>query len=299
MFFLFIFIVIGLGVFFLIADGLCTAAVKKARKRLEAYKPKELQLSSGTVTYVDRGKGDVILSIHGICGGFDQGLDTAFHLTSNYRVIAPSRFGFAGSDLPETPGVKEQARVFAELLDKLDVDNVYILAASTGSTVAIRFALDYPDRVKGLIMYSPTAPSADKPRHYAKYIGLPRFILSDYGMWLLSLFFKPLLSIERTAVYIMLPFSERRSGIINDAEVTNPDMARNYDEYPIEELRTPTLIFQARNDKLSKYKLIERSVRRFPDCKFVVFDKGGHMLSVCGEEIAKEETAFFNRFSEN
>lgn len=47
----------------------------------------------------------------------------------------------------------EQATAYVELLDKLGIDRVYLLATSAGGSVAIRFALDYPERTKGLILY--------------------------------------------------------------------------------------------------------------------------------------------------
>jgi len=292
-----IFTAIGLGLFFLIADSMCNSSVKKAKKRLEAYKHKEINLSSGNVTYLDRGKGDAILSVHGICGGYDQAFETARPLLPGHRIIAPSRFGYLGSEMPADSSPKEQAKVFAELLDSLEIDQVYLLAASAGGTVAIRFALDFPERTKGLILYSSAAPYKAKPKRYPKYAGPPAGACNNLGMFLFSLYFKPALSIEREEIYAMLPISERRSGILNDATVTNPDMAKNYDEYIIENISAPTLIFQAKNDKMSRFKLMEKSVHRFPDSKFVVFDKGGHMLVGCSKEINEELNAYFEKTS--
>ena len=294
-----IFTAIGLGLFFLIADGMCSKDLKKSNKRLETYKHKEAEFSSGKVTYVDRGKGDdVLLSIHGLFGGYDQGFDTARPLVSSYRVIAPSRFGYLGSDMPADKAPKEQAKVFAELLDSLEVEQVYLLAASSGGPVAIRFALDYPERVKGLVLYSSFAPFTEKPKRYKKYIGPPAFNCSNYTMYLASLFFKPAMSMEREAIYAMLPIADRRDGIINDASVVNPDMAKNFDEYPIEEITVPVLVFQAKNDKIAKYKPMEKGVRRFPDHTFITFDKGGHMLDECGKQIMEELKGFLKKIAD-
>jgi pimeloyl-ACP methyl ester carboxylesterase len=295
-----IFTAIGLGLFFLIADGMCNRAVKKAKKRLETYKHKETQLSGGTVTYIDWGKSkaDAILSIHGILGGYDQGFETARPLLSGHRVIAPSRFGYLGSEMPKDPSPKEQARVFAELLDTLEVDQVCLLAASSGGAAAIRFALDYPERTKGLILYSSAVLFAEKPKHYPKNIGPISVACNNLSMFLMSLYFKQVLSIEREEIYTMLPINEKRSGIINDARVTNQDMAKNFDDYIIENISVPALIFHTKNDKLSKFKLIEKGIQRFPDCKFVVFEKGGHMLEGCGKEIGEELKEFFDILSD-
>jgi len=79
------------------------------------------------------------------------------------------------SDTPDNPTPQEQAKAFVELLDNLGIDKVYLLATSAGGTVAIRFALDYPERTKGLILYSTAAPLIDKPESYQEYQGPPSF----------------------------------------------------------------------------------------------------------------------------
>jgi len=293
MFFIPIFTAIGLGLFFLIADRVCSREVKKSYKRLEKYHHKEIELSGGNLTYAESGKGETILSVHGITGGYDQGLDTAGHLVSGYRVISPSRFGYLGSDLPDDAGPKAQAKVFAELLDSLGIGQVCLLAASAGGTVAIRFALDFPERVRGMILYSTTAPFAKKPKHWPKYAGPPASVCNNFGMFLASLFFKPIMNMCRETIYTMLPIAERRDGIINDATVTNPDMAKNFDDYPIEDIEIPVLIFQAKDDKMTKHSHIAESARRFKNCRLVVFEKGGHLLDCCGPEIDAEEREFF------
>ena len=42
--------------------------------------------------------------------------------------------------------MKEEVQACVELLDKLGIDKVYLLATSAGGSIAIRFALDYPER---------------------------------------------------------------------------------------------------------------------------------------------------------
>ena len=44
--------------------------------------------------------------------------------------------------------------------------------------------------------------------------------------------------------------------------ITYPDMARNFEDYPIEDLQIPTLIFHAKDDKLARYNDTERAWRR-------------------------------------
>ena len=179
-----------------------------------------------------------------------------------------------------------------ELLDKLGIDKVHLLATSAGGSVAIRFALDYPQRTKGLILYCSAMPPVEKPEKYAEYAGPPPFLCNDYVMFLLSPMFEPIMGMEPSTIYSMLPINDRKVGVILDASVTNPDMARDFGEYPIEDLQVPTLIFHAKDDKLASYADAERAVARFPNCTFISFESGGHLLTGHGEEIKEAVSDF-------
>jgi hypothetical protein len=42
--------------------------------------------------------------------------------------------------------------------------------------------------------------------------------------------FEPLMGMDFDTIYTMFPMDERHDGTVNDAAVTNPDTANNYDE---------------------------------------------------------------------
>lgn len=271
---------------YLIIQGIrCSITAKESKERLADYEAKTVSLSYGNISYVDAGEGETILSIHGIFGGYDQAYDTCKDFTSNHRIIALSRFGYLGSDILGDGTPAEQAMAYVELLDKLGIDKVYLLATSAGGSVAIRFALDYPERTKGLILYCSAMPFTEKPKKVSVYAGPPAFLCNDYAMFLISPLFEPIMGMEPSTIYGMLPIGERKDGVALDASVTNLDMARNFDDYPIEDLQVPTLIFHAKDDKLASYTDTEKAVKRFPNCTFISFESGGHLMMGHGDEI--------------
>lgn len=76
---------------YLIVQGMrCSIATRNKRKQLSDYNAKYIYLSYGTMSYVDEGSGEVILSVHGIFGGCDQAFDTCKDFVSEYRILAPS-----------------------------------------------------------------------------------------------------------------------------------------------------------------------------------------------------------------
>ena len=91
----------------------------KARFAVYQEKARSLQTTQGKVSYIDDGTGTPVLVCHGICGGYDQGFDVLKDKTDSFRTIAPSRFGYPGSDLPENASVDLQVETYVELLDAL------------------------------------------------------------------------------------------------------------------------------------------------------------------------------------
>ena len=267
-----------------------------ARARLLAQPVRRMALSHGDVAYIDcgpepagggsdpgRGSGcETILSVHGLYGGYDQGLDNVGGLSEHCRIIAPSRFGYPGSTVRGNGSPAHQAAVFAELLDRLGIERVFVLGASAGGTPAIRFALDHPERVKGLILLSSAAPWPSRPATPPGRIGPPAIMNHDWIMWLLSPLFGPALGMAPKTVNDMLPLSERRRGADIDTSITNRDMAVHFEDYPIEELEPPVLLLHAQDDRMATFAPptghVQSSMHRYPDLTTAIFRTGGHLI---------------------
>jgi pimeloyl-ACP methyl ester carboxylesterase len=122
--------------------------------------------SAGPIEYADKGGGIPLLSIHGAGGGYDQGLVNVADLVGdNFRVIAPSRFGYLGTPVPSDQSVAAQADAHAALLTELNVDKAIVVGVSAGARSAVELAVRHSDRVAGPILivpgtYAQTSPVA-------------------------------------------------------------------------------------------------------------------------------------------
>src|SRR5579859_3755592 len=112
-----------------------TVVYRRYRRDLRAAKARVfsgsrmIDTQSGPIEFGDVGKGAPVLVIHGAGGGFDQGLELGRPLIENgFRVIAPSRFGYLGTPLPQDATPAAQADAHARLLDALEVDKVAVVA---------------------------------------------------------------------------------------------------------------------------------------------------------------------------
>lgn len=292
-FLLYAFLVIFV-LYFLIQGIRCVSGLNKALDKLESYEVYTADLSYGSMTYVDAGEGEVILSVHGIFGGYDQAYDNVKNRASKNRLLAPSRFGYLGSDVKGNGTPEEQSDAFKELLDYLKIDRVFVLATSAGGTPAIRFALDYPERVKGIILLCSAMPVNKKPDSYIEYQAPPEPLVSDYAMYLISPMMPALMGMSASTVETIQPISERKAGVILDGKFTNPDMERNFEQYPIEELNVPVLIIHSEDDPVASFEKVKNVQHRFPNLTLVTFPDGGHMMAGHGQEIDKAIDDFIN-----
>jgi len=267
----------------------------------------------GNIQYKDiNTNGIPILIIHGITGGYDQGLITGKGvLPDNRRTISISRFGYLKSDMPADSSPKNQCMAFKYLLDTLKIDKVVLLAASAGGTIALKFALMYPDRVSGIILIGSGYPDTKKPKGP---LGPPSFIYND------NLFEYMLNNMQGTMLGMfgissneykngsqndkqgvdelfnsILPINPKKRGILNDENITNPDMIINYKDYPIEDIRAPVLILHAKNDPMAKYDTMIEASKRFSNVIIKEYELGGHILYGHNEETKESVENFLQK----
>jgi pimeloyl-ACP methyl ester carboxylesterase len=146
--------------------------------------------SRGSIEYTLQGKtGPVVLSIHGVMGGYDFGLGTAQMLElekAGFRILAVSRPGYLNTPLQDnnlTPA--DQADLYAALMDELNIKSVALVAVSGGGPSAREFANRYPDKVWGIIMAMAITHQweyNDASQEGTAFLKLPPMI-ADMAMW--------------------------------------------------------------------------------------------------------------------
>ena len=280
------FIILGIGIVVLTIDFFIVRKIAMDRFSIYEAKAKSVTTSYGKMSYIDEGRGEPFLICHGITGGYDQGFDVMSGRTDDYRIIAPSRFGYPGTDIPDNATVDMQVEAYIELLDELGIEKTFVTATSAGGTVAQRFALMYPERCRGLILYCSGYPAQEKPSEPALGMtGPPAFFCNDFAMWMISPLFKPMMGMERNVIKQIMPMKERKAGIVFDGDVVNKDHINNYDNYDLKNIQVPVLIIHSEDDKLADSEKAKYWSKEIPNCKSVFFSGGGHLMTGNSEEI--------------
>jgi pimeloyl-ACP methyl ester carboxylesterase len=249
---------------------------------------KMIQTEFGPIQYTEFGEGAPMLIVHGAGGGYDQGEYFAKIIGGNYRWIAPSRFGFLGSPVPNGANSSLQADAYACLLDALGIDRVGVVGVSMGGPSSLLFALRYPQRTKSLVMIS--AASHAIPPRPAILATIFNVFLNDFVFWmmvhlspqvLLAVLGVPVdvqrqLSSEETArlhafLESIVPMGARRNGQLLEQHMSE------YDAGQIRNIQAPTLVLHAQDDTLVSFEQAEFSATNIPGARPVAMEKGGHL----------------------
>ncbi|MDI6909241.1 alpha/beta hydrolase [Nocardioides sp.] len=277
----------------------------EARARLAAQPTEIFTSSYGDIQYRVTGDGPPVLVVHGITGGIDQAeaIVTQWrNLRPDYRFIYVSRFGYLQSAMPHDATVRMQAAAYRELLDNLGIDRVFVVGNSAGGPSAMWFAIDFPERINGLILISSAVPgpvpgpipplvAGHDFIYWAAVKAAPERLL---GMLMPKSVIESM-SAEQKAFAIehafvdSLPISERTDGILFDNDVTNPGV----NDVPFERVTTPTLIFQAVDDPREHAGGLELA-RRIPNSQFIGLT-GGHLLTGHATHIRTTNAEFIAR----
>ncbi|MDM5337609.1 alpha/beta hydrolase [Fictibacillus enclensis] len=121
-------------------------------------KLKTANLDKRKLAYIDEGKGEAIVLLHGFCGSHEYWEEVVPKLAKEYRVIAPDLRGHGKSSVSDSAcAVEDFSEDIKDLLGHLGLDKVTMLGHSLGGYITLAFADHQSNRLKGYGLIHSTA----------------------------------------------------------------------------------------------------------------------------------------------
>lgn len=128
----------------------------------------------------------VVVLTHGLASHLGTWDALARHLSSRFMVLRWDLRAHGRSESPDgSYSIEGLAADLAGILDALDVESAHVLGHSAGGVIAMRFALDFPARVRSLILVSTASECNARARDF--YETLAQAAQDDGGEAVLAL----------------------------------------------------------------------------------------------------------------
>lgn len=247
----------------------------------------------GRMAYVDEGRGDTILFVHGNASWSFLYRHLIRDLRQNFRCISVDHLGFGLSEKPVKIDYRPQAHVarLGEFIDHLELTDLTIVGHDFGGPIGMGWAIQNPTHVRSLIMFNTWLWSLKKNDDARElYKNFDNLLNRLYYTHLKASpkFFLPVLVADAHEMpkkvfgQYMKPFSEHKSR-------QGPyEMARHlirssnwfddlWDQREVIE-KLPLLLLWGQNDKLSGDAGLRRFVENFADARPVELPDTGNFV---------------------
>lgn len=275
----------------------------------EARSSRYVQLPEVRIHYNDVGSGPPVIFLHGAGPGASSWTNfraniRAFAQYHRILLVDLPQFGKSDKIVINEPRLSFGARVIRNLMDALKIPAAAIVGNSFGGQVAIKTAIDYPDRVKGLAIIgsAPVLRATFNPMPVEGVKMMAGYYREDGGP-----------SREKMRRYLQTMLFNQK--FVTEEFITqryeasiNPDLVRLNSgppaprqdltgEFP--QVKAPSLILWGMDDRFGALDVGLFMTRAFQNAQMHIFTQCGHWAQVeYAEECNEMIIAFFRRYSD-
>jgi haloalkane dehalogenase len=132
-----------------------------------------LELPMGRMHYLDEGSGRPVLMVHGNPAWSFLYRHLINRLSPSHRCVAPDHIGFGLSDKPGSWSYlpRDHARNLAALIQQLDLRDITLVVQDWGGPVGLAQAIEFPERVSGLVILNTWMWPVDRDPYYRAFSG--------------------------------------------------------------------------------------------------------------------------------
>ncbi len=113
-----------------------------------------LDIDSHKLHYIDEGKGETLLFVHGTPSWCFDYRNVIKALRPNFRCVAFDHIGFGLSDKPEHYDYSTQnhSKTLSRLVKEKQLENITLVVHDFGGPIGLNFAIQHPEKIKRLII---------------------------------------------------------------------------------------------------------------------------------------------------
>ncbi len=110
----------------------------------------------GTMHYIDEGKGEVMLFVHGTPTWSFLYRNLIRHYSQHYRCIAADNLGFGLSEKPTDADYRPEAHSLRleGLIAALDLKNITLVVHDFGGPIGLAYAIRHPENIQRLVIFN-------------------------------------------------------------------------------------------------------------------------------------------------
>lgn len=134
------------------------------------------------IRYLSGGdSGDSLVLLHGLGASAERWNPVVPFLKRHFRLIVPDIVGFGYSDKPAVDYTMDLFVDFVrKFFDAMGISNAHVMGSSLGGQISAEFVLDNGDRVKRLILVSPTGTANTMTATLNRYVTAAMYPNSDF-----------------------------------------------------------------------------------------------------------------------
>lgn len=260
---------------------------------------KEQAIAGFNMPYLEGGRGEVLVLVHGFGGDKDNFTRIARHLTPHFRVIIPDLpgFGDAGRDPSARYRMADQVQRLHLFLTALGITHLQLGGNSMGGFIAVQYAAAYPDAVASLWLLDAAGTEAANQTpmmaHYEATGELPlllRSISDGDGLIKATMsrppffpgFIKKVLAQRGVADYAL------HSKILQDLKHHSPPLETQFST-----LDTPALIVWGSEDKVLNPKAAQTLQKLLPHHQSILMQGIGHLPMLEAPKVTAQDYLAF------
>jgi len=259
--------------------------------------PQTLNLSTGSLSYLDAGSGPTLLLLHGSPVSSLTFEHQFCALSPSFRVICPDLPGFGGSAAPARGADFEfQFQAICELIGRLDLKHFSIGGHDWGGPIALACAAHFAPRIDRLILINTTAdPSFQPPLYWRPFVGQA---LGELAVVRLNSTARALPSMlksrrHRARYLAQLEREETRRTVLNLEQLCGFRSLMRRSQATLRSLAIPTLILWGTPDPYFRIGALRTLQSTFPDAQLRTLGGGGHFPQ---EDVAEAVTRALQDF---